>query len=130
MVIDSSALVAIAFDEPEGARFQELILESKIRLVSAISRLECSIVVRARKGAGAAQNLEALFRTMQIAVIDFTATDAAAAFEAWTRFGKGNHPAGLNLGDCCTYALCKSSGEPVLCKGVDFGRTDLKIATG
>ena len=58
---------------------------------------------------------------------DFTATDAIAAFDAWLRYGKGNHPAGLNLGDCCTYALRMATGEPVLAKGAEFSRTDLKI---
>ena len=128
MVIDSSALVAIAFEEPEGLRFQELILESRSRLMSAVSRLESSIVVRSRKGAAAVPGVERLIRAMEIVVVGFTSDDAIAALDAWMRFGKGNHPAGLNIGDCCTYALCKASGEPLLCKGVDFSRTDLKIA--
>ena len=127
MVIDSSALVAIAFEEPEGARFEELIVESRSKLMSAVSRLESAIVVRARKGPAVAPNVERLIRAMEIVVVDFTAADAITALDAWMRFGKGNHPAGLNLGDCCTYALCKASGEPLLCKGVDFSRTDLRI---
>ena len=127
MVIDSSALVAIAFAEPEGPRFQELIVESRSKRMSAVSRLESAIVVRSRKGAAAVPDVERLIRAMEIVVVEFTSDDAITALYAWMRFGKGNHPAGLNIGDCCTYALCKACGEPLLCKGVDFSRTDLKI---
>jgi ribonuclease VapC len=56
----------------------------------------------------------------------FTADQAELARQAWRRFGKGNHPAGLNLGDCCAYALAKTSGEPLLCKGNDFVQTDIR----
>ena len=127
MVIDTSALVAIAFEEPEGPRFLELIVESRSRLMSAVSKLESSIVVRSRKGAAAVRDLDSLLRATEIVVVDFTAADAIAAFEAWLRYGKGNHRAGLNIGDCCTYALGKATGEPVLFKGSDFSRTDLKV---
>jgi len=126
MVIDSSALVAIALDEPEGLRFQELIVESRTRLMSAVSRLESAIVVRSRKGAAALRALGSLLDELQIVVVNFGAADAPVAFDAWSRYGKGNHPASLNLGDCCTYALCRATGEPVLFKGADFSRTDLQ----
>lgn len=127
MVIDSSALVAIALEEPEASRFQELIVESRRRLMSAVSKLESSIVVRSRKGAAAVRDLESLFRATEIVVVDFTAADGIAAFNAWIRYGKGNHPAALNFGDCCTYALCQATGEPLLAKGEDFSRTDVKL---
>ena len=129
MVIDSSALVAIALDEPEGPRFQELIVESRTRLMSAVSRLEASIVVRSRKGAAALRGFGSLLDAMDIVVVDFRAADAMVAFDAWLRYGKGNHPAGLNFGDCCTYALCKAAAEPLLFKGSDFSQTDLKLVS-
>jgi ribonuclease VapC len=127
MVVDSSALVAIALAEPEGPRFRELILESRTRLASAISRLETSIVVRSRKGGPALRALDSLLDELEILVVDFSAADVALALDAWSRYGKGNHPAALNLGDCCTYALARNADEPVLFKGVDFSRTDLEV---
>ena len=129
MVIDSSAIVAMVFEEPEGERFMELALASHRTLVGAVSKLEADIVVRSRKGTTGARRLAKFYDEIAITFADFSSADATVAFDAWRRYGKGNHPAALNMGDCCTYALCKRSGEPLLCKGADFAKTDLKIVS-
>ncbi len=127
MVIDSSAVVAILLGEPEGPRFAGSIAASSVRLMSPLSRLETGMVIESRKGAGGRKDLDRFMGEARIEVVDFSHRDAEAALEAWRSYGKGNHPAGLNLGDCCTYALCMATGEPVLAKGAEFSRTDLKI---
>lgn len=126
MVIDSSAVIAILLGEPEGPRFADLIAASPVRLMSAVSRLEAGMVIESRKGAGGRRDLDRVLGEARIQIVDFSHRDADAALEAWRRYGKGRHAAALNFGDCCTYALCKASGEPLLAKGSDFLQTDLK----
>lgn len=127
MVIDTSAALAILFDEPEHDRLAELIAEDATRLMSAASRVETGIVIESRRGAGGRKDFEAMLHAAGIQEVDFTAAHAKLALDAWRRYGKGNHPARLNFGDCCVYALCKATGEPLLFKGDDFSKTDLKI---
>lgn len=126
MVIDSSAVIAMLAGEPEGPRFAELIATSSVRLMSAVSRLEAGMVIESRKGPGGRRDLDRFLGEARVQIVDFSQRDADAALEAWRRFGKGRHAAALNFGDCCTYALCQSSGEPLLAKGGDFPQTDLK----
>ena len=127
MVIDSSALIAILLDEAEGEHFSELIVDSEVRLLGAVSRLEAGIVAESRLGRRATDRMRRLLAKLAPETVGFTPEHATAALEAWRRFGKGNHPAALNFGDCCTYALCKATGEPLLAKGEDFSRTDMKL---
>ena len=127
MVIDTSAAIAILLAEPEADRFCEAIAEAPTRLMSAVSRVETGILIEARKGVGGRESLEALLEQSGISVVDFTAADADRALHGWRRYGKGNHPARLNFADCCVYALCKATGEPLLFNGEDFPRTDLKL---
>lgn len=127
MVIDSSAVIAILLGEPERARFAELIATSPVRLMSAVSRLEAGMVIESRKGAGGRRDLDRFMNEARIQFVGFGRGDAEVALQAWRRFGKGRHPAALNFGDCCTYALCKATGEPLLAKGDDFSRTDVKL---
>ena len=127
MVIDTSAAIAILLAEPEADRFCEAIAEDATRLMSAVSRVEAGILIEARKGVGGRESLEVLLKQIGISVVDFTDADAGRALEGWRRYGKGNHPARLNFADCCVYALCKASGEPLLFKGEDFSQTDLKF---
>lgn len=127
MVLDSSAVVAIVLEEAEGETFFELVLQSARKLLSAVSRVEAGIVVESRKGPAAARKLDEFIETGGIRIVDFSAFHAQLALEAWRRFGKGNHPAALNFGDCCTYALCQATGEPLLAKGEDFSRTEVKL---
>ena len=96
--------------------------------MSAVALLEAAMVVESRGGARAGQELDALLEKAAIELVPVTAEQADAARRAWRRFGKGNHPAGLNFGDCFAYALAKATGEPLLFKGGDFARTDIEAA--
>jgi len=127
MVIDASALIAILLDEAEGEGFGQLIVDSQVRLLGAVSWLEAGIVAESRLGRRGTDRLEQLLAKLGPDIVGFTIEHAKLALEAWRRFGKGRHPAALNFGDCCTYALCRATGEPLLAKGVDFPRTDVKL---
>lgn len=125
MVIDTSAILAILLDEPERRTFNEAIESADSRTMSVASFVEVSIVVESRFGAEGLRDFD-LF--VERAGIEFAAVDleqARAARRAFTRFGKGRHPAGLNFGDCFAYALATMRGEPLLYKGDDFGNTDV-----
>lgn len=127
MVIDTSALTAILRNEPERDAFLKAITTAPTRLLSAVTALEAGMVIIGRYGADAGSDLELFLHTAAVEVIPFDARQSDVALRAWKKYGKGNHPAGLNLGDCCAYALAKLSGEPVLCKGGDFRRTDIPV---
>ena len=127
LVVDSSALLAIVLAEAERQRALDEIFGAETRLVSAFTYLETSIVVTSRKGAAGRALLDALLEDAALRVVDLDHEQAETAHDAWTDFGKGNHPAGLNIGDCCAYALAKSAGYPLLYKGDDFVRTDLEL---
>jgi ribonuclease VapC len=128
MVIDTSAVIAILLGEPEAQVFAEAIRDSAVRLISAVSALEASIVIETRKGPSGGRDLDLLLHRANAEVIPFTAEQFEVARNAYRKYGKGIHPAGLNFGDCCTYALARVSGEPLLAKGSDFPRTDVTLA--
>jgi ribonuclease VapC len=124
MVIDTSALLAILQDEPERRRLNEAIEAADSRVMSVATFVEVSIVVESRHGA---EGLRLLDLFLERAGIELAAVDveqARHARDAWSRFGKGRHPASLNFGDCFSYALARVLGEPLLWKGDDFARTD------
>jgi ribonuclease VapC len=125
MVIDTSALVAILFEEPDGDAFLQRIVDDPVRLVSAGTLLEAGIVADNHSNRRKGPALDALLATLGTRVEPVTEEQARVAREAYRRFGKGNHPAGLNFGDCFAYALSKAAGEPLLFKGGDFARTDV-----
>lgn len=127
MVIDTSALIAILLGEPDAEAFAVAIANDPKRLISAFSALEVSIVIEVKKGEAGGRELDLLLHRAQIEIVAMDSEQAELARIAWRTFGKGRHPAGLNIGDCCSYALSKSSGEPLLFKGDDFSKTDLKI---
>lgn len=127
MVIDTSALVAVLFDEPERARLVQLITADPRRLISAGTLLESSIVLEARRGEAAGRELDLLLHRLGATVVPFDEAQSTLARTAWRRYGKGRHAAGLNLGDCFAYALSRLSGEPLLFKGTDFGLTDVAV---
>jgi ribonuclease VapC len=129
MVLDTSAIVAILFDEPERDRFARAIAGDPTRLVSAGTLLEAGIVVEARRGESAGRELDLLLHRMRATVVALDEQQADIARSAWRRFGKGDHPAGLNLGDCFAYALARVSGQALLHKGDDFGLTDIDVVT-
>lgn len=128
MVIDTSALAAILFDEPECESFLRWIAADEIRLIAAPTRVETGVVLEARKGQHGRSALELLIREAEVETVPFDSEHAELALDAWRRFGKGRHEAGLNFGDCFAYALAAASGEPLLFKGDDFSKTDVLVA--
>jgi ribonuclease VapC len=125
MVIDSSAIVAILLREPECVKFTEAIERDPVCLMSSVNALESSMVLEARKQDLGGWDLDRFLRRARIRVVPLTEEHFEVARQAWRKYGKGNHPAGLNLADCCAYALARTSGEPLLFKGDDFSRTDV-----
>ena len=128
MVIDTSALLAIVLDEPERDTFLDRIEVAPTRLISAATFVETSIVVTNRRGEVAVSRLRDFLVRAEIEIAAVDARHAEAAIEAFRRFGKGRHAAGLNFGDCFAYALAAVSGERLLYKGDDFAKTDIAAA--
>lgn len=128
MVIDTSAIVAILANEPEAAQLARAIQADAIRLLSAANFLETAIVIEARYGAIGGEKLDELLQIAQVVIEPVSAEHANIARVAYRTYGKGIHPAGLNFGDCFAYALAKRSGQPLLFKGDDFGKTDIPAA--
>lgn len=125
MVLDTSALLAVILDEPEAGAFAELLATSEQTLLSAVSWLEAGIVIEARKGGASARDYQSFLSTARVKIVEFTPEQGRVALEAWRCYGKCRHKAGLNLSDCCAYALSKISGRPLLFKGKDFLHTDV-----
>jgi len=125
LAIDTSALAAILLQEPEAGQFLRILSSAGNLAISAANKAELLIVVRSRLGTdGIAKALE-LLAMYGIAVIPVDDADAELAANAFERFGKGRHPAGLNFGDCFSYALANRLNVPLLFKGNDFSKTDL-----
>lgn len=127
MVIDTSALLAILQDEPERRAFNEAIESADARSISAATFVETSIVIESRYGAEGLRDLDLLLAKAAVDLVAVDAEQADLARTAFSRFGKGRHPAGLNFGDCFSYALAKSLAEPLLYKGGDFSLTDVGV---
>jgi ribonuclease VapC len=127
MVIDTSALVAILRGEPERRAFIEAIEAADARLVSVATFVEISIVIEARHGAEGLRDLAHFISRAGIELVPVDAEHGEVACSAFSRVGKGRHRAGLNYGDCFSYALAISTGEPLLFKGDDFVHTDVTI---
>ncbi|MFM8155447.1 MAG: type II toxin-antitoxin system VapC family toxin [Actinomycetes bacterium] len=129
MIVDSSAILAILLGEPERPAFEEAIASAPVPRMSAASYLEAGIVIDAKGNPILSRMLDALLAGADIAIAPVTAEQAVIAREAYRDFGRGSgHPAGLNFGDCFSYALAKASGEPLLFKGEDFIHTDVQRA--
>jgi len=129
MVLDTSALIAVLLDEPEAVAFRLAIEADPIRLLSAATLVETSIVIEARVGDAGGRELDRLLQKADVEVVAVDAEQAELARHAFRTFGKGRHAAGLNYGDCFSYALSQSSGEPLLFKGGDFAQTDVAALT-
>jgi len=127
MVIDTSALAAIFFHEPERDAFRNAIVAASSRLISAATVLEAGMVIEGRRGGGAGREFDLFIVRAQIKIVPIDAELADLARSAWRKYGKGRHPAGLNFGDCFSYALAKATGEPLLAKGTDFVGTDVLL---
>ena len=130
MVIDTSALVAILQSEPERREFVLAIEQAEQRVLSAVSFVETSIVIGSRYGPEGLRDLDLFIGKARIEIVSVEEEQAQVARRAFMQYGKGNHPARLNLGDCFSYALAKVRGEPLLCKGGDFVRTDIATHLG
>ena len=128
MVIDTSVLAAIAFNEPEAARFRAQIADDPIRLISAATVLEAAMVIETRLGEAAGADLDLFLHKAEVEIVAVTTEHTDQARRAWRRYGKGRHPAALNYGDCFSYALAALTGEPLLFKGRDFSQTDIEAA--
>jgi ribonuclease VapC len=130
MVIDTSAIVAILQDEPERALFIEAIEAADGRAMSTATFVEASLVIDARFGLEGVRDLDLFIEKAGIELVPVDHEHAREARRAYSRFGRGRHPAGLNVGDCFAYALAIVANEPLLFKGDDFGRTDVLPARG
>ena len=128
MIIDTSAVLSILFAESDAPRFSHAIAQADDRLMSAASYLEAGIVVDAKLGVAAGRQFDRLVARADIKVEPVTREHADLARQAYLDFGKGNHGAGLNFGDCFAYALSKATGFPLLFKGDDFSQTDVVSA--
>lgn len=130
MIVDTSAVVAILFRESDAGRYEEAMAAAPHCRMSVVSFVEAAMVIESRDGPARGESLDVLIDEASIELMPMTAEHAYAARRAWRRFGKGNHPAGLNFGDCFAYALAETTGEPLLFKGGDFALTDVEDALG
>jgi ribonuclease VapC len=128
VVVDTSALLAVLFDEPERELFVALLADAEDPLISAAILLEASIVMQAKTGDEGVADLDELLGAAAVRCVAVDRAQAYLAREAYARFGKGRAAAGLNFGDCFSYALAQVTGRPLLFKGDDFGLTDVTPA--
>ena len=125
MIVDTSALLAILFDEPDAESYARALAGADTTRLSAGNFVETAIVVEAQTHASGRGQFDTLIRRAGIVIEPFTEEQTQIARQAYTDFGKGRHPAGLNFGDCFAYALAKTTAEPLLFKGEDFSKTDI-----
>ncbi len=125
MVLDTSALLVILLNEAEAPPFAAALEADPVRLLSAASLLETSIVIEARVGEAGGRELDLLLHKAEVEVVAVDAVQAELARHAYRQYGNARHPAALNYGDCFAYALAQSAGEPLLFKGDGFGKTDV-----
>ena len=128
MIVDTSAVLAVLFDEPDAERFTRAIAEAPHCRMSTANFLEAAFVVEGRAWMAGGHELDIFIERAAIELVPVSVEHMQAARRAWRRFGKGNHPARLNFGDCFAYALAEVTGEPLLYKGEDFALTDLESA--
>jgi ribonuclease VapC len=128
MIVDSSAVLAILFNESDAETYARALTQADSCRMSAVNFVEAAIVVEAQTKESGSRQFDAFFRRAAIAIEAVTEEQAHLAWQAYTDFGKGRHPAGLNFGDCFAYALAKVTGVPLLFKGEDFKKTDITSA--
>ena len=129
MIIDSSAILSVTGKGPGCERIIHELAASPVTRIGAPTRLETGIVLTARFGPRGKTALARFLQESSIETVAFDEAHASVALDAYSRFGKGRHPAALNFGDCCTYAIASVAGEPLLCIGDDFARTDLLLVS-
>ena len=128
MIVDSSAVVAILFDEPEAGSLLDRLADAPARGIAAPTLVECDIVTAARLGADSRPVLRRFVTDLEVETVPFGLDHWSLATDAWLRFGRGRHRAALNFGDCISYAAARLARRPLLCVGTDFARTDLELA--
>ena len=129
IAVDTSAIVAIAFDEPERATFRQAIMQARRALISTVSVIEIKMIVHGRRGARAVVFVDDFLNLPMFEIVPPGLADMDAAYAAFIAFGKGSgHPAALNFGDVFSYALAKARNLPLLFKGNDFAETDIQPA--
>ena len=129
MVLDSSALIAYLQGEPAADRLEDAMLSAGVLVLSAASFVEASIVAARLRGEEGERRLDFLLQRLRVEIVPVTVDHAQIARAAYRRFGRGNHPAKLNYGDCFSYALARALGEPLLFVGDDFSKTDIDVAS-
>lgn len=127
LIVDTSAAVAVILSEPGGNELAGHLEDALTRMMPAAIRVELGIVIEARLGPAGQDVVDRFLRDAKIDIVSVDADLAARAMSGWRRYGKGRHPAGLNFGDCFTYALAERTGRPVLCTGDDFAATDITV---
>jgi ribonuclease VapC len=127
MVVDTSALIAMLGDEPEAEQFEAAVEGDNVRLMSTASYVETAIVIESRLGEPGGRELDLWIHRAAVDLVAVHPEQAEVARVAYRKYGKGRHRAGLNYGDCFSYALAKISGQPLLFKGNDFPHTDIAM---
>lgn len=127
MIVDSSALVAIALRQPGFEVLLAAIAEAPRVAIGAPTLVETTIVLSSRLGMDARGLISRLLVEGDFLIVPFTDAHFGTATDAWLCYGRGRHPAALNFGDCLTYATARLADEPLLCTGDDFAKTDLEI---
>src|SRR4051812_30208813 len=125
MVIDTSAIVAIALNEPDAPQIEVQIADDPIRLISAATVVEATMVIETRLGDAGGREFDLWLLKICAEIVPVDAEQTDAARRGWRRYGEGHHAAGLNYGDCFSYALAVTRDEPLLFKGEDFAKTDV-----
>ena len=128
MVVDTSALIAYLNAEPEAERIEVALVSARRLFLSAATLVEAGIVAERQNEESGGRDLDLLIHRLRVEVVPVTEEQAELARGAYRRFGKGKHPAALNFGDCFSYALARSLGEPLLFVGADFSKTDVQTA--
>lgn len=127
LVVDTSAIVALARDEPTATAIREVLATADGPVISAAAVVELHIVTRARFGPTGTDAFRAILDAADVVTMPVDPTQVELATAAWDVFGRGNHPAGLNVGDCFSYALARHLEVPLLCVGDDFSQTDIEV---
>lgn len=126
MIVDTSAIIAVLLDEPERDRLIDAMLDAERVDMSTATYLECAVVADSRAKPATRAKFDQILEELEVTTVPFTAEHASIAREAYRQYGRGSgHPAGLNLGDCFSYALSAHSKQPLLFKGDDFSNTDI-----
>ena len=128
MVVDTSVLLAVLFGEPDAGSLLETLLAQPHRHLSIGSRLETSLVAEGSRFGAPVDAVDQLIAQLGLVVVPFDDAQLHWALRGWRLYGKGRHRAGLNLGDCFSYALAKALDRPLLFKGDDFIHTDLRLS--